>query len=120
MFLGLTNEAVTLYERSFRLKRCTLALTWVLEHLNFFEFGDYEKAKSLIVHAKASRWADAEAYNAVIYYYLGKHEKMEAHWKLFLETYRKLISRGKEFTTTEAIEWLLKINPHRNRSNLLR
>ena len=45
---------------------------------NFFEFGDYEKAKSLIVHAKASRWADAEAYNAAIYYYWGSMRR----WRL--------------------------------------
>ena len=64
----------------------------------FFELGDLQKAESLIVHSKASHWTDAEVYNATNYYYLREYDKMEAHWKLFLETYRKLISRAKEFT----------------------
>jgi len=47
--------------------------------LIFFEAGDFQKAESLIVHSKTSQWADAEAYNAAIYYYLQEYGKMEAH-----------------------------------------
>jgi TolB-like protein/Tfp pilus assembly protein PilF len=118
VFLGLHEEAAALYKRSLQLNPMHGSSYLAVGTFIFFELGDFQKAESLIVHSKASHWADAEVYNAANYYYLREYDKMEAHWKLFLETYRKLISRGKEFTTAEAIEWLMKINPHRKRSNL--
>jgi TolB-like protein len=118
VFLGLNKEAASLYERSLQLNPMHGSAYLGTGTIIFFELGDFKRAESLIVHSKASQWADAEAYNAAIYYYLGEYGKMEAHWKLFLETYRRLISRGKEFTIPGAIEWLIKINPHKNRSNL--
>lgn len=118
VFLGLNEEAASLYERSLQMNPMHGSSYLGTGTIIFFELGDFQKAESLIVHSKSSQWADAEAYNAAIYYYLGEYGKMEAHWKLFLETYRRLISRGKEFTIQEAIEWLIKINPHKNKSNL--
>jgi len=118
VFLGLNKEAATLYDRSLQLNPMHGSSYLGTGTVIFFELGDFQKAESLIVYSKTSQWADAEAYNAAIYYYLGKYEKMEAHWKLFLDTYRKLISRGREFTTQEVIDWLLKINPHKDNSNL--
>ncbi len=118
VFLGLHEEAAALYKRSLQLNPMHGSSYLAVGTFIFFELGDFQKAESLIVHSKASHWADAEVYNAANYYYLREYDKMEAHWKLFLETYRKLISRGKEFTTEEAIEWLMKINPHKKRSNL--
>jgi tetratricopeptide (TPR) repeat protein len=114
----LHEEAATLYQRSLQLNPMHGSSYLAIGTFIFFELGDFQKAESLTVHSNASHWADAEVYNVANYYYLREYDKMEAHWKLFLETYRKLTSRGKEFTTREAIEWLVKINPHRNRSNL--
>jgi len=118
VFLGLNKESVTLYERSLRMNPIHSSSYLGTGTLIFFEAGDFQKAESLIVHSKSSQWADAEAYNAAIYYYLQEYGKMEGHWKLFLKTYSRLISRGREFTMEEVSEWLMKINPHKNRSNL--
>jgi len=119
VFLGLHEEAATLFRRSLQLNPMHGSSYLSIGTFVFFELGDFQKAESMIVHSKASQWADAEAYNAANYYYLQEFDKMNSHWKLFLETYQRLISRGKEFTTREAIEWLMKINPHRNRSKLV-
>jgi len=118
VFLGLNKESEALYERSLQMNPIHSSSYLGTGTLIFFESGDFQKAESLIVHSKSSQWADAEAYNSAIYFYLRDYEKMGVHWNLFLDTYRRLISRGKEFTTQEVIEWLMKINPHRNRSNL--
>jgi len=118
VFLGLNKESEALYERSLQMNPIHNSSYLGTGTVIFFESGDFQKAESLIVHSKTSQWADAEAYNAAIYYYLKDYEKMTFHWNLFLDTYRRLISRGNEFTTQEVIEWLLKINPHRKRSNL--
>src|SRR5690606_19212245 len=37
----------------------------------------------------------------------------------FLNVYRDLVVKGKDFNEMEAIEWLLKLNPHRNTSKLV-
>jgi TolB-like protein len=118
VFLGLTGEAAKLYERSLQMNPVNNSSYLGMGAFIFFESGDFQKAESLVVHSKALKWADAEAYNAAIYYYLRDYEKMNVHWKLFLDNYRRLISRGKEFTTQETIDWLMKINPHRKKSNL--
>ena len=119
VLLGLNKESETLYERSLQMNPIHNSSYLGTGTFIYFELGDFQKAESLIIHSKTSRWADAEAINAAIYYYLGDYEKMSIHWNLFLDTYRRLISRGNEFTTPQAIEWLMKINPHKNRSNLL-
>jgi len=79
VFLGLNKESVTLYERSLRMNPIHSSSYLGTGTLIFFEAGDFQKAESLIVHSKTSQWADAEAYNAAIYYYLQEYGKMEAH-----------------------------------------
>ncbi len=70
----------------------------------YFALGDIEKAASLIQPNPKVKIADTEAYIAAIYYYLGQHERMQHYWNLYLDTYRRLISKGKEFTWQEAID----------------
>ncbi len=117
VYLGLSEEAVNLYERTMQLhpigNRANLIGSFI-----FFELGEYEKAASLIVQSKNAKWADAEAYYAATYYHLQQYDKMQTYWETFLDTYHKLINHGKNFTQHEAIEWLIKINPHKNKTNL--
>src|SRR5215470_12104237 len=84
----------------------------------FFELGEFERAAALIVPSAASPWADAEAYFAGVYYFLQQPDKMNFYWDKFLATYRRLISHGRDFATTEACDWLMKINSHREKDNL--
>lgn len=118
VFLGLSDEAVDLYERTLRLTPFHNSAQLAIGAFIFFEKGDFHRAEKLIVHTKRSSWADAEAYNAGIYFHLGQFDKMNEHWQMFLDTYRRLISKGADFKQQDAIEWLIVINPHRSESKL--
>ena len=118
--LGLLDEAIAIYERVVKLDPLHVNKYMPYGALIFFEKGEFEKAASLIVRGHTPLWADAEAYFAAIYYYLEQFDKMKMHWDNFLSTYRKLISKGKEFDNEDPHRWLLTINPHKHQSNLER
>ncbi|NJK95906.1 MAG: hypothetical protein HC905_14225 [Bacteroidales bacterium] len=62
--------------------------------------------------------ADVDAYCAAIFFHLQQYDKMQTYWNSFLDIYRKLITKGQDFDEQEAINWLLKLNPHRNKTHL--
>jgi hypothetical protein len=70
------------------------------------------------LHSQNVKWADYNAYCAAIFYYLQQFDKMQTYWNNFLSTYRRLISYGNDFTEEEAINWVSKVNPHKNATNL--
>jgi TolB-like protein len=118
IFLGLEKEAVLLYEKAIKLNPFNADRYSLYGVFIYFELGDYAKAASLIVPTQNAKIADADAYYAATYYYLQQYDKMQSHWSTFLDTYRKLISKGKDFTPQEAIDWIMKISPYRQKSNL--
>ncbi len=118
MLLGLNEEAVELYERTLLLDPLNRDAYAGIGAFVLFEAGDFNKAAELSRHVHNNKWADAEAYYAGVFYYLQDYDKMNFHWNKFLENYRRLISKGKDFTQQEACEWVLEINPHKKKSNL--
>jgi tetratricopeptide (TPR) repeat protein len=118
IFMGFEKEALELHERAMRLSPMNADRYSPYGIFIFFELGEFEKAAALLRQNPNVKIADADAYYAAIYYYLDQPEKMHAHWNTFLETYRRLISKGKDFTTQEAIEWINKIGPYRYKTNL--
>lgn len=121
VYLGLGDEALELYETGFRVNPFFAGDNVRLGGFIYFELGDYEKAASFIKHDQIgkTRLADSDAYCAGIYYYLGQFDKMHEYWISFLNVYRDLVVKGKDFNEMDAIEWLLKLNPHRNTSKLV-
>tara|TARA_R110002167_G_scaffold134051_7_gene319384 strand:- start:3527 stop:5293 length:1767 start_codon:yes stop_codon:yes gene_type:complete len=120
VYLGLGEEALELYERGLELNPFYVGNQLRLGGFIYFELGEYEKAASFVKHNPNgySKIADTDAYCAAIFYHLQQYDKMEAYWNSYLETYRTLISKGKDFDQQESIDWLLKLNPHRHRTNL--
>lgn len=120
VYLGLGNEALELYERGLQLNPSYVGNHLRLGGFIYFELGEYEKAASFIEHHQIgkAKIADTDAFCAAIFYHLQQYDKMETYWHSFLNTYRRLISKGKDFAEQEAIDWLLKLNPHRYKSNL--
>lgn len=120
VYIGLSKEALELFERGLQLHPYYAGNQFRLGGVMYFELGEYQKAASFIEHhsmAKAGI-ADKNAYCAATFYHLQQYDKMQVHWNAYLDTYRRLISKGKDFPEQEAIEWLLKLNPHRYKTNL--
>lgn len=118
IFMGFEKEALELQERAIRLSPMNADKFSPYGIFIFFELGEFEKAAALLRQNPNVKIADADAYYAAIYYYLKQPEKMVEYWNAFLETYRRLISKGKDFTAQEAIEWINEINPYRYKTNL--
>lgn len=118
LLLGKEKEASEIYEKALQLLPLHADNYFIVGVFIYFRQGDYEKAASLIKPDQKAKIANAEAYYAAIYYYLQQPERMQHYWNLYLETYRKLISKGKDFLLQEAIDWITKINPYRYKTNL--
>lgn len=118
LLLGKQKEALEIYEKAIQLTPFNADNYSMYGVFVYFELGDYEKAASLIQPNQKTKIADADAYYAAIYYYLQQPDRMHLYWNLYLDNYRKLISKGKDFTWQEAIDWIMKISPFRYKTNL--
>ena len=118
IFMGFEKESLELHERAMRLSPMNADKYSPYRIFIFFELGEFEKAAALLRLNPNVKIANADAYYAAIYYYLRQPEKMLAYWNAFLEVYRRLITKGKDFTTQEAIEWMNKIIPYRYETKL--
>jgi TolB-like protein/tetratricopeptide (TPR) repeat protein len=118
LLLGKEQEALEIYEKALQLLPFHADNYFIIGVFIYFRHGDYEKAASLIKPNQKAKIANADAYYAAIYYYLQQPERMQFYWNLYIETYRKLISKGNDFTAQEAIDWITKINPYRYKTNL--
>jgi TolB-like protein len=118
IYMGLEKEGLQLYEKALQVNPFTADKYFPYGAFIYFELGEYEKAASIVGKNQYVKIATAEAYYAAIYYHLQQPDKMQVHWNLFLDNYRRLISKGKDFTWQEAIEWIMKIHPYRHKTNL--
>ncbi|MCM4163189.1 MULTISPECIES: hypothetical protein [unclassified Arenibacter] len=120
VYLGLGKEALKLFERSLELNPFNANYQLRIGGFIYFELGEYEKAVAFIKHKPngTEKIADTDAYCAAIYYHLGQYELMQTYWNSYLDTYRTLIAKGKDFDPQEAIDWIFKLNPHRQVSHL--
>jgi TolB-like protein/Tfp pilus assembly protein PilF len=120
VYLGLNEEALEVYERGVQLHPMYAGNHFRLGGVMYFELGEYEKAASFIEHPSTEKpgIADKDAYCAAVYYHLKQYDKMQTYWNAFLDTYKILISKGRDFDQQEAIDWILKLNPHRYKTHL--
>jgi len=113
VYLGLADEAEKMYERIIGLNPVIALKNQFYGGFIYFEKGNYEKAASMFNSFPSGRWADAEVFYAATHYYLEQNEYMKAGWNRFMETYERLISKGKPFSIHEATNWIRTINPHK-------
>jgi TolB-like protein/tetratricopeptide (TPR) repeat protein len=118
IFMGLEKESIELHQRAIQLSPFNKDKYSPYAIFIYFELGEFEEAANLLKQNPTVKIADADAYYAAVYYYLNQPDKMHRYWNLFLDTYRRLISKGKDFTPQEAIDWIIKISPYRNNSKL--
>lgn len=118
IFMGFEKESLELHERAMRLSPMNADKYSPYRIFIFFELGEFEKAAALLRQKPNVKIANADAYYAAIYYYLQQPEKMLEYWNAFLEVYRRLIAKGKDFTTQEALAWMNQIIPYRNETKL--
>jgi TolB-like protein len=115
--LNYAADALKLYERAMHLNPMGNERYWTYGAFIYFELGDYKKALELTAGIDKFGWVDMPGFIAAAYYMLGDMENMQRYWDIFLDHYRERIN-AKPFTSMEALEWMIRINPFRGRSNV--
>lgn len=118
LYLGFTEEALRIYERTLKINPLGKERVYPVGSIIFLELGEYEKARSLIVESLRSKWIDIEAFFAAIYFHLGDYTNMDLHWNKFLDAYRNVINKGKDFEPLEPVAWMIKVNPFRQKTKM--
>ncbi|HYF66526.1 MAG TPA: tetratricopeptide repeat protein [Ohtaekwangia sp.] len=118
-FLGYTDEAEELYQKVLRLNPLYSTHYNYIGSFIAFELGEFEKAVSLGVQSNVA-WVDFQGYMAAMYFHLGDYEKMQCCWQTFLDEFqKKILKQNGVPDSVEAVQWMVKINPYRDKTNLL-
>lgn len=119
IFLGLANEAEKLYLRACKLNPLHPDWYFVYGASIYFETGDFQKAVELGEKLDSNMaWVDFPAYMAAAYFHLGEFHKMQAHWNSYLKLFSKSILKTAAINEEAALQWQIKVNPYKNKTNL--
>ena len=119
MFLGLTEEALELYQRA-----CSLNPLQEDKYLSVgatltFENGDDEQTLHLGRQLEISNtYIDFPVYMAAASYYLGEEQKALEYWNLYLEKFQKHIYFHDKSKTQDPLTWQIQVNPYRGVSRM--
>jgi tetratricopeptide (TPR) repeat protein len=116
--LGYAHEAVKLYEKAINLNPVRNEKYRSYGSFIYFELGEYEKALELLPANNKFPWLDMPGFIAASYYMMGNKEKMQEYWENFISSFREKINNGKACTSIEAVEWMMRINPYKKKSNI--
>jgi TolB-like protein/lipopolysaccharide biosynthesis regulator YciM len=82
----------------------------------YFEKKEFEKCIEIGERYLKDSWVDYPAIIAAAYCYLGNMEKAMTRWNMYLSNFSDRISRDKENLESEALKWIVNINPYKNKT----
>lgn len=119
IFLGLVKEAQKLYQRACELNPLHSQRYFLYGASIYFELGDFRKALELGKQLdQNTAWVDFPVYMAAAYFHLGELGKMHEQWTFYLSLFSKCILGGTKPREEEALEWQIKVNPYKGKTNL--
>ena len=118
VYLGLLDEAETLYEKVLQLNPLRVRNYHHVGCLIAFEKGQFEKAIALGLNAN-SPWVDSPAMMAAAYYELKDLDGMHKWWKIYLEEFVKKIAKAGKLDASHALQWIIDVSPYKGKSRLL-
>ncbi len=117
VFLGYVTEAEKLYHKVLQLNPLNSSKYNYIGAFIAFEKGEFEKCILLGSQTK-SPWVDFGGILAAAYYMLGDFNNMNHNWQVFLNEFQSKILHGREVDNTTAIQWIINVNPYREKTNL--
>ncbi len=119
--LGYPKEGEKLYLKAVRLNPINVEWYYAYATMIYFELGQFEKAiEEGLKPPIETVWVDMAAFIAASFYYLGKKEKMEKYWEIYLQQSQIKIFNGRKPSSYEAIQWILDYNPYKGESNFIK
>ena len=120
MFLGYENESIKLYEKATELNPLHQNDYYSYGSIFHFEAGNFETALQLGKMVTSNNyWVDFPAYMAATYYHLSDFKQMRIYWDIFLERFKNYITKSSTVDEMEALEWQIKVNPYKKKTNLM-
>ena len=118
VFLGYVREAEEIYNKVVSLNPLHTRAYNHIGSIIAFESGDFKKCIALGENARTP-WVDFPAFLAAAYFHAGDFGKMQATWEIFLEDFRQKILRAETVDSTDALQWIINVNPYREKTNLI-
>ena len=118
VYMGYVAEAAQLFKRVTQLNPLHSGSYNNIAALIAFESGQYEACLALGANSR-SPWIDFPAIMAAACYHTGNLEKMDAYWQSFLDDFSRKILKGGVATESEAVQWIMNVNPYKGKTNLL-
>ncbi len=111
LYLGYTSEAVKLYTKAIEINPLHLEHYFAYGASFYLESGDFEKSIDLSKKVKSTVWTDFPAVVAAAYLQTGEIDELWKNWEIYLQQFKAAAYTGKKDLCTEAIEWLITLNP---------
>ncbi len=118
MFLGYSEEALKLYQKAIDLNPFHSNSYYAHGAIYNLEAGNFKKSIELIKKAPIDNWTDFPAFVAAAYLQIEDYSNMWMHWDKYLELFKHEVYSEKKPFEEEALEWLLIVNPFKNKSYL--
>ncbi|MGD8428006.1 MAG: hypothetical protein PVH63_10250 [Balneolaceae bacterium] len=117
-YLGYQEEAYTLYEKSLRLNPAVKEAYYPIGAIILFELGQFSKSLELFRSVAKAPYVDLDLFKAAVLHEIGDEEQMTICLDRFITSYNKMICREKEGTISDAVHWVIKINPYKDGSRI--
>jgi tetratricopeptide (TPR) repeat protein len=118
-FLGHFKDAEELYLKALQINPLNARNYNATGMLIAFEQGQFEKAITLGLTAKMV-WVDFPAVMAAAYFAVSDFDNMHRWWQTFLEAFQKKILLGGDIDETQAMQWIIDVNPYKIETKQLR
>ena len=82
----------------------------------YFEKKNFEECIRIGERFVKKGWIDYPVIMAASYYYLGNLEQAKLYWQQYLHDFSDRISRDKVNLESEALQWMINLNPYRYES----
>ncbi|MCK5701860.1 MAG: tetratricopeptide repeat protein, partial [Cyclobacteriaceae bacterium] len=118
-YLDYLNEAEKLYLKAIKLNPINTDWYYSFGSLLYFELGEYKKSIELGLKTNLDNvMTDMAALISAAYYHVDDHKNMAVYWKKYLDQFQYKILRGNKLSESEAIRWIVNVNPYKGESNL--
>lgn len=116
IYLGYPKEAEIIYLRIKKLNPLEDNAYNQMGAFIYFELKSFNQCIELGEKVDRASWADFDAFMAAAWFHLGDLQKMRTHWNIFLNKFSKKITGDTESIEKRALEWMMEINPYKERS----
>lgn len=118
MYLGFAEEAVSLYLKAIEINPLHKDVYFAYGSNYYLQVGDFKKSIALSKKVKLNCWTDFAAWVAAAYYQIKDYDHVWECWNVYLKQFEIEAYTGQDSIEKEAIDWLVILNPFKQKNYL--